>query len=723
MAQRSVADSLSVEAGENAWVLAVSYLCMFLYVSLILGNPCHAVRSRYSLALTGITIVVASLATTIGLLSLAGVGTTLIVWEVVPFLTLAIGVDNMVILSREFDRLEAAPEFEISAPGLCGTKGMRSRGATGPTFAWAGSRSMRGSERTEELRLENRMGAAVSKVAPSILGAAVCEAVAFLVGALTDIPALRQFCLVAATAVAVGFVLQVTWFMAALSLDARRVSHGRLDLAPWLKKREMGDRCDGIAQFFPQQRCVHRTSFPFIRSPAFTSRPGVQQCYINSESRGISFPRIRGESPEQQPDAISTSGDCDDDWSSPEDTVTEVFNRLTSGDGGGGGGGDDDDYRDGLYSRHYRVHTSEFGSGSEANPALFATRAVRPSADTAVASRSRRRMAGVEGAGGINPSVSSSGIGGSGRGGGQWLDRGATRRWFDDPSSYDDDDELFSKGVHENEQRSSSVVQEQRPLLGSSSGEADSRTDWARSKREKSNASASGVSGRATGSKAGGLRLAEADHFVLGGDVVEGYVSLGPEVRRCVSGDGRGGGLLLSGPPDDGDGKGAGGLSMFREQMYEEGRHKGNLASRLLNRYYLPALFSRGGKTFTLSVAAGLALLGGFGLSGLNMGLEPQLAAPTDFYLQASSSFDYYEAQFSLGEAGPPAYVVFGDVDYFGAFNDPGVRQSFQGVSTGLAQLQRYVQAPIYSWFDTMAAWVNQRDTLAADCPTQVEVT
>ena len=44
MAQRSVADSLSVEAGENAWVLGVSYLCMFLYVSLILGNPCHAVR-------------------------------------------------------------------------------------------------------------------------------------------------------------------------------------------------------------------------------------------------------------------------------------------------------------------------------------------------------------------------------------------------------------------------------------------------------------------------------------------------------------------------------------------------------------------------------------------------------------------------------------------------------------------------------------------------------
>lgn len=66
------------------------------------------------------------------------------------------------------------------------------------------------------------------------------------------------------------------------------------------------------------------------------------------------------------------------------------------------------------------------------------------------------------------------------------------------------------------------------------------------------------------------------------------------------------------------------------------------------------------------------------------MGLEPQLAAPTDFYLQ-----DYYDAQFTKGEAGPPAYVVFSDVDYFGAFDDMEARQAFRGVSTGLAQLQR----------------------------------
>lgn len=333
---------------------------------------------------------------------------------------------------------------------------------------------------------------------------------------------------------------------------------------------------------------------------------------LNSESRGISFPLIRGESPDQQSvssfhrsglaaPGAAASGNGDENWSSPEDTVAEAFNRLTSG----GSGGDD---HDDQYSRHYRALTSEFGSGSEANPALFARRAVRPYADTAdtVASRSRRRMAGLEGIGGMNApggggggggleavidgSINSRTIGGSHSGGdgsswpGQRLDRGGTRRWFDDPSSYDDDDddELFSKEVNANKKSrsNSNVAQEERRLLERPPGEAKSSTDRAGRKADKGGASASGLSGEAASSKAGGLRLAEADHFVLGGDVVEGYVSLGPELRRCVSGDGGGGGLLVSGPPDDSEGKGAGGLSMFREQMYEEGRHKGNFASR-----------------------------------------------------------------------------------------------------------------------------------------------
>lgn len=70
--------------------------------------------------------------------------------------------------------------------------------------------------------------------------------------------------------------------------------------------------------------------------------------------------------------------------------------------------------------------------------------------------------------------------------------------------------------------------------------------------------------------------------------------------------------------------------------LYGKHRKTTILCDRLLDRYYLPALFSRGGKITTLTIAAGLVILGTFGLAGLQMGLEPQLAAPTDFYLQAS---------------------------------------------------------------------------------------
>lgn len=40
-----------------------------------------------------------------------------------------------------------------------------------------------------------------------------------------------------------------------------------------------------------------------------------------------------------------------------------------------------------------------------------------------------------------------------------------------------------------------------------------------------------------------------------------------------------------------------------------------------------------------------------------------------------------------------------------------------------LIACSRYVQVPIYSWFDTMVGWVNQRDTLTSDCPAQMDIT
>lgn len=54
--------------------------------------------SKISLGIAGILIVLSSVACSIGIFSYFGVPVTLIVAEVIPFLVLAIGVDNIFII-------------------------------------------------------------------------------------------------------------------------------------------------------------------------------------------------------------------------------------------------------------------------------------------------------------------------------------------------------------------------------------------------------------------------------------------------------------------------------------------------------------------------------------------------------------------------------------------------------------------------------------------------
>ncbi|DBA04737.1 TPA: hypothetical protein N0F65_004374 [Lagenidium giganteum] len=220
MAERSISDSLKVQTSQNAFIVIISYAVMFLYVSMALGKFNDPIHSRFGLGLTGILIVLLSLGISLGVCcSLFQMEVTMITLEVVPFLILAIGVDNMFILTNEFDRLKEL------------------RGHTSSNTATTSYFSMRVRSRHEDdVMLERVTGETLSNVGPSIAVAAVSECLAFLVGALTKIPALETFCIVAAVAVMVDFVLQITWFAAALTLDAKRVRARRYDLFPWLRQ-------------------------------------------------------------------------------------------------------------------------------------------------------------------------------------------------------------------------------------------------------------------------------------------------------------------------------------------------------------------------------------------------------------------------------------------------------------------------------------------------------
>lgn len=155
---------------------------MFLYVSVSIGFFPSAVYNRFILGFTGIMVVIFALLAAIGITFYMGVPLTMISAEVVPFLILAIGVDNMFLISRA----------ERSVP-------------------------------THIKDMELRVALALKEIGPSIFAAAFCEALAFFIGMLTDIPALQSFCLVAGISVIMDFILQITLFIAALTLDGKRI--------------------------------------------------------------------------------------------------------------------------------------------------------------------------------------------------------------------------------------------------------------------------------------------------------------------------------------------------------------------------------------------------------------------------------------------------------------------------------------------------------------------
>ena len=110
LTDRSTEDELERETYMDSLTVVLSYLVMFIYIAISLTflTKRHAgvsqnvfVRSHVVLALQGVSIVVLSVLGAFGLVSLLGMKVSLIVLEVLPFLVLAVGVDNMFILANE----------------------------------------------------------------------------------------------------------------------------------------------------------------------------------------------------------------------------------------------------------------------------------------------------------------------------------------------------------------------------------------------------------------------------------------------------------------------------------------------------------------------------------------------------------------------------------------------------------------------------------------------
>jgi Niemann-Pick C1 protein len=175
-----------------------------------------SVNSKFTLGLFGIAMVLVAVSTSVGLFSLLGVKVTLIIAEVIPFLVLAVGVDNVFILVHELAR-----QNSLHGPG-----------ATATAVSHLGGESYTDDLEDEDeqevvppshLSPEERVARALARMGPSILLSSLTETIAFGLGALVPMPAVRNFALYAAGSVALDAILQVTVFVSAMALDLRRV--------------------------------------------------------------------------------------------------------------------------------------------------------------------------------------------------------------------------------------------------------------------------------------------------------------------------------------------------------------------------------------------------------------------------------------------------------------------------------------------------------------------
>lgn len=208
----SLEEELNQSSNTDVKVIIISYFAMFIYASMALGGKIptsfkqkNFVSTRFQLGLAGIVIIILAVAASGGICAYIGIKSTLIIAEVIPFLVLAVGVDNIFLIVHELKVIS-----EVSA----------------------------GQPVHERLSLEKRVSQALASIGPSCFVSFILQASMFLLASTVQMPAVRNFAFYSAGAITINFVLQMTMFVLILTIDQRRIEEGRLDFAPWIQTSE-----------------------------------------------------------------------------------------------------------------------------------------------------------------------------------------------------------------------------------------------------------------------------------------------------------------------------------------------------------------------------------------------------------------------------------------------------------------------------------------------------
>uniref|UniRef100_UPI00398F6AC7 protein patched homolog 1 n=1 Tax=Pristiophorus japonicus TaxID=55135 RepID=UPI00398F6AC7 len=175
--------SVSVIRVAGGYLLMLAYACLTM-----LRWDCA--KSQGAVGLAGVLLVALSVAAGLGLCSLIGISFNAATTQVLPFLALGVGVDDVFLLAHAFSE-------------------------TG---------------HNKRIPFEDRTGECLKRTGASVALTSISNVTAFFMAALIPIPALRAFSLQAAVVVVFNFAMVLLIFPAILSMDLYRREDRRLDI-------------------------------------------------------------------------------------------------------------------------------------------------------------------------------------------------------------------------------------------------------------------------------------------------------------------------------------------------------------------------------------------------------------------------------------------------------------------------------------------------------------
>ena len=191
--------SVNENSGGDISLMVISICIMLVICTVFMAQLVDTVESHFLLALVAIISIVIGIGSGFGMIMAAGQWYVAYV-GVLPFLLLAVGVDDMFIIVDEL-------------------------GST-----------------SSNIRGEERLGLVLKRVGAPITMTTCTSLVAFALSTVSEFPGIRYFGQYAAVALTTTYLMMMTLFLGVLKFEIQRVESGRKDYFPFCLKEEGRDQ-------------------------------------------------------------------------------------------------------------------------------------------------------------------------------------------------------------------------------------------------------------------------------------------------------------------------------------------------------------------------------------------------------------------------------------------------------------------------------------------------